>query len=242
MARHENHHPETEPAVSSARRSVCRARPRADGTARATSRCFGRGDQHLAPRSSARQVRRSFCTTSARGAAVVAHDREAAHPARPRCRGRCSRAAGRGGAGRGRRWRSGGPSPGPCPSARTICWANPYQLVGVWLVRWMTPLRRSSPTRRSIGARSAVKVGWPTWSSTNDSVSCLGGQPHDRLHHVRPVLAAHPRRAHDRRPRAEHGGLSLADQLREAVHAGRVRLVPLVVRPRPASRRTRSRC
>ena len=60
---------------------------------------------------------------------------------------------------------------GSLPISATICCAKPNQVVALWLVRWMMPLRRSRPTLRSIGARSAVNVGWPIWSSTNESTS-----------------------------------------------------------------------
>ncbi len=55
----------------------------------------------------------------------------------------------------------------------------------------------------------------------------LGGEAQHRAHHVRTVLAAHPRRAHDRRVRA---GRALAGELRPAVHGQRVRGVAFVVR------------
>ena len=99
---------------------------------------------------------------------------------------------------------------------RTTCTAP-------WLVTWWTPLRRSSAKRRSIGARSAVNVGQPRWSSTNASrpgVSvAIGQQAQDRAHHVGAVLAAHPRRPDHRRRAAEDERLALARQLRLPVDA-----------------------
>ena len=93
------------------------------------------------------------------------------------------------------------------------------------------PLRRSMASRRSIGARSAVNVGWPIWSSTNDSVGCWSSNRST----VRTMLPPCCPHTHDVRTtgRVDAGvhGLALAGELAGAVHAGRVRHVPLVVRP-----------
>ena len=65
---------------------------------------------------------------------------------------------------------------GSRPAARTTSRANSNHDTAPWLVTWWTPLRRSSASRRSTGARSAVNVGWPRWSSTNARRVVLGRQ------------------------------------------------------------------
>ena len=60
--------------------------------------------------------------------------------------------------------RSGSP-PASASTART----KPHQVVAPLLVTWKTPGRRSRPSVTTAGARSAVKVGDPYWSSTKRS-------------------------------------------------------------------------
>ena len=77
-------------------------------------------------------------------------------------------------------------------------------------------------------ARSAVNVGHPRWSSTNDSGVVLAEQAQHGLDHVVAGLAADPRGTDDRGDRASR---SFAGELRDAVDRARVRLVRLHVRP-----------
>ncbi len=87
--------------------------------------------------------------------------------ATPRCRAHCSPVGAPAAADRVRRSRSVEPGRGRGRPRRRISRTNSYQLTAPWLVTWCTPVRRSTARRRSAGARSAVKVGCPRWSSTN---------------------------------------------------------------------------
>ena len=64
-------------------------------------------------------------------------------------------------------WRSAVPGSGRARQRRGSSRTNSYHDTTPWLVTWCVPDRRSRARRRSIGARSAVNVGHPRWSSTN---------------------------------------------------------------------------
>ena len=97
---------------------------------------------------------------------------------------------------------------------------------------------RSRPRVTTAGARSAVKVGDPCWSSTKRSSPVAVGQAQRGRHHVGAVGAAQPAGAHDGRPGP---ALALARQLGRAVDRRRARRVPLPVGPVARCRRRRSR-
>ena len=58
---------------------------------------------------------------------------------------------------------------GSAPAARRMSRTKPYQVVAPWLVTWKMPGTRAAASCRMAGARSAVKVGQPRWSSTKAS-------------------------------------------------------------------------
>ena len=173
----------------------------------------------------------------ARGSRGAAGGRSAA--AR-RCRARSWPAAARAGAGRGRRSRSGcDPCRDRARRPRAPLGRTRTSDTAPWLVTWRTPGRRSTTSRRSIGARSAANVGWPRWSSTNAQPVVLGrpgagwSSPCWRRARRTPTTCA--------RSVASGPASRSPAELRPAVDRQRVGLVPLVVRRRPCRRRTRSR-
>ncbi len=103
---------------------------------------------------------------------------------------------------------------GSRPAAATTAWANSNHVTAPWLVTWWTPPRRSSASRRSIGARSAVNVGQPRWSSTNARrpgvsspaasrrriVATMFAPCSPHTHDVRTTVAALPRTSASRSP------------------------------------------
>ncbi len=89
------------------------------------------------------------------------------------------------------------------------------------------PELRSAAIERSAGARSAVNVGHPRWSSTKARSAPGRREAQHQLDHVVAVLAADPRRPHDGRVGP---GQLLAGELRDPVHRLRVRRVVLAVR------------
>ena len=95
--------------------------------------------------------------------------------------------------------------------------------------------RRPDHRREVVGEGRA----WPRWSSTKASIRRLPAEPQDRLDHVRPVLAADPRRADDRRARGP--SLAFACQLRRAVDRERRGRRPTRCRGSSSCRRRRSR-
>ena len=131
---------------------------------------------------------------------------------------------------------------GSAPAATRMSRTNPYQVVAPWLVTWKMPgTRADGEAARMAGARSAVKVGQPRWSSTKASSRAVerGRAPSCTM--LRPVGAAHPRRAHDARARRVHRDRVLAGPLRPAVDRLRVRVDPTRGTARPSCRRRRSR-
>src|SRR5207248_7510831 len=96
--------------------------------------------------------------------------------------------------------------PGSRPATSSTLRANSNQETAPWFVTWKTPGRRSTASRRIIGAQSSAKLGWPRWSSTNASFSCsparrrmvftmlLPYSPH--THDVRTMVALVPSTSH----------------------------------------------
>ena len=99
---------------------------------------------------------------------------------------------------------------------------------GARLVAWKIPGRRSSPRVTTAGARSAVKVGDPCWSSTS-ATRRRPRQAQGGGDDVGAVGPAQPARPHNGGPGP---ALTFARQLGGAVDRGRARGVPLPVRTR----------
>ena len=62
---------------------------------------------------------------------------------------------------------------GSAPASANTARTKPHHVVAPLLVTWKIPGRRSSPRVTMAGARSAVKVGDPCWSSTKRSSPSL---------------------------------------------------------------------
>ena len=154
--------------------------------------------------------------------------------------GRAGRGAGRVEVGGGDRadlvGRSARPPPRPPGRSRTR-WSGPA------LVTWKVPGARAAASRRRAGARSAVKVGQPCWSSTKASSrsGSAASRPSTVLHHVADRRRRTPTTCARRWRRAAGAHLVLAGELRAAVDRQRAGGVPLDVRRGLGRRRTRSR-
>ena len=139
---------------------------------------------------------------------------------------------GRGGPARGRRWRWARPDRDRARPRPATARANSNQLTAPWLVTWRMPGPAvDGQAAQHATARSAVKVGWPRWSSTKRQRS--GARPARRrmvftmlapcsphTHDVRTIVAPIPRPTPRARRRASTRPYTLT----------RVGRVPLVVR------------
>ena len=154
--------------------------------------------------------------------------RAARSGAAPCCRAPSRPGVAPAGAGRTRAVLMGRTRSGSAPASASTARTKPHQVVAPLLVAWKRPGRRSRPSVTTAGARSAVNVGDPCWSSTKRSSPSPSARRSAVRDHVGAVGPAQPARADDGRARP---ALALTGQLGGAVDRGRVRGVPLPVGP-----------